>query len=64
MKDSRTILKESGITVKDMMQKDAEEKIVEYGWKCQVEIIKELAFDEQERFELMEKIKIKRDIPD
>lgn len=59
MKNSQQILKEQNLTVKDLLSEDADEKLIYYGWRCQVEIINEMAANEAEKLKFLRLIKNK-----
>lgn len=65
MKNSQQLLKEQNLSVKDLLSEDADEKLIYYGWKCQVEIINEMAANEAQKLQMLRRIKnIKQDKPE
>lgn len=59
MKNAIEILKNQNITIKDLLSDKAEEKIVNYGWKCMVEIVNEMAINNEQKAKILRQIRIK-----
>lgn len=62
MRNSKQVLKEQNLTTNDLLSEGADEKLIYFGWKCQVEIINEMAVNEAQKIGMLRRIKnIKQD---